>query len=131
MTTVSEYSKSGGEVPPHMIYFYRSMSPLNPARCQHNKSVLRACSDMRWPRFAHCAQGLDYALEERNKILEIQHQGQSPCARVRKILRQRVERKATVGLRSWWACRNAWSTRRSAGNGCPIATPGAVLRADS
>lgn len=90
MMTVSEFSTQGG-VPAHVIRFYSRIGLLNPARDPENGYKLFSHSDISRLRFIRQAQGLGYTLDEIGEILATCGYGQSPCARVRQILRQRID----------------------------------------
>ncbi len=90
MMTVREFSVEGG-VPPHVIRFYSRIGLLNPARDPDNGYKLFSRSDIGRLRFIRRAQSLGYTLDEISEILDTCHHGRSPCARVRQILRQRID----------------------------------------
>jgi len=90
MMTVSEFSMQGG-VPSHVIRFYSRIGLLNPARDPDNGYKLFSRSDISRLRFIRQAQSLGYTLDEIGEILATCSHGQSPCARVRQILRQRIK----------------------------------------
>lgn len=90
MMTVSEFSTHGG-VPPHVVRYYSRIGLLNPARDPDNGYKLFSRSDIGRLHFIRRAQGLGYTLEEISEILETSKRGESPCARVRDLLRQRIE----------------------------------------
>ena len=90
MMTVSEFSSQGG-VPPHVVRFYSRIGLLNPARHPDNGYKLFSRSDIGRLRFIRHAQSLGYTLEEISEILDTCRRGESPCARVRNLLAQRIE----------------------------------------
>ena len=89
MMTVNEFSMRGG-VPPHVIRYYSRIGLLSPARNPDNGYKLFSRSDISRLRFIRQAQGLGYTLDEIGEIFATCSHGQSPCARVRQILRQRI-----------------------------------------
>jgi MerR family Zn(II)-responsive transcriptional regulator of zntA len=89
MMTVSEISVKGG-VPPYVIRFYSRIGLLNPARDPDNGYKLFSHSDIGRLHFIRQARSLGYTLDEIGEILVTCRQGQSPCARVRQILRERI-----------------------------------------
>jgi MerR family Zn(II)-responsive transcriptional regulator of zntA len=89
MMTVSEFSSKGG-VPPHVVRFYSRIGLLNPARHPDNGYKLFSRSDIGRLHFIRRAQSLGYTLEEISEILDTCQRGESPCARVRDLLRQRI-----------------------------------------
>ncbi len=89
MMTVSEFSSQGG-VPPHVVRFYSRIGLLNPARDPDNGYKLFSRADVGRLRFIRHARSLGYTLEEIGEILDIGGRGESPCARVRDMLRQRI-----------------------------------------
>jgi MerR family Zn(II)-responsive transcriptional regulator of zntA len=90
MMTVSEFSVKGG-VPPHVIRFYSRIGLLTPARDPNNGYKLFSHPDISRLRFIRQAQSLGYTLDEIGEILLTCSHGQSPCARVRQILRERIK----------------------------------------
>lgn len=89
MMTVSEISAMGG-VAPHVIRFYSRIGLLKPARDPDNGYKLFSRSDVGRLHFIRQAQSLGYTLDEIGEILVTCSKGQSPCARVRQILRERI-----------------------------------------
>jgi len=90
MMTVSEISAQGG-VSPNIVRFYSRIGLLNPVRHPDNGYKLFSHSDIPRLRFIRRAQSLGYTLEEISEILETCGRGRSPCAKVKKILQQRIE----------------------------------------
>lgn len=90
MMTVSEFSAQGG-VSPNIVRFYSRIGLLSPTRHPDNGYKLFSRSDIPRLRFIRRAQSLGYTLEEISEILETCGRGRSPCAKVKEILRQRIE----------------------------------------
>lgn len=90
MMTVSEFSAQGG-VSPNIVRFYSRIGLLNPARHPDNGYKLFSSADIPRLRFIRRAQRLGYTLEEISDILATCGRGRSPCARVKDILRRRIE----------------------------------------
>jgi MerR family Zn(II)-responsive transcriptional regulator of zntA len=89
MMTVSEISREGG-VSPHVIRFYARKGLLHPDRDPENGYRHFGEADLLRLRFIRQAQSLGFTLEEISRVLEKSDAGGSPCADVRKILRQRI-----------------------------------------
>jgi len=90
MMTVSEFSVKGG-LPPHVIRYYSRIGLLSPARDPENGYKLFSRSDVGRLHFIRQARSLGYTLDEIGEILATCSQGQSPCAHVRQILRERIK----------------------------------------
>ncbi len=89
MMTVSQLSRRG-KVAPHVVRYYSRIGLLSPARHPENRYKLFSPSDVARLRFIRQAQSLGFTLEEISQILEDSHRGESPCGRVRDILKQRI-----------------------------------------
>lgn len=89
MMTVSELSHAAG-VAPHVVRYYARIGLLHPDRDPDNGYRHFHHSDLLRLRFVRQAQSLGFTLEEVSQVLEKSEAGQSPCADVRAILRQRI-----------------------------------------
>jgi MerR family Zn(II)-responsive transcriptional regulator of zntA len=89
MMTVSELSHTSG-VAPHVVRYYARIGLLQPDRDPDNGYRHFHRADLLRLRFIRQAQSLGFTLEEVSQVLEKSEAGQSPCADVRTILRQRI-----------------------------------------
>lgn len=90
MMTVSQLSRRG-RVAPHVVRYYSRIGLLSPRRHPENHYKLFSPSDVARLRFIRQAQTLGFTLEEIGQILEDSHRGESPCGRVRDILKGRID----------------------------------------
>lgn len=89
MMTVSQLSRQA-KLAPHVVRYYSRIGLLSPARHPDNRYKLFSTDDLTRLRFIRQAQSLGFTLEEVSQILEDSTQGESPCRRVRDILRRRI-----------------------------------------
>lgn len=90
MITVIALSKHSG-VSAHTVRYYSRIGLLKPQRHPGNRYRVFQHSDLSRLRFIRRAQNLGFTLNEIDEILNLSEDGISPCQRVRKILRQRID----------------------------------------
>lgn len=87
---VNELAKKA-KVTPHLVRYYTRIGLLQPVRHPDNGYKVYRHADLMRLRFIRRAQSLGFALSEVTAILEDSSRGESPCPRVRDIIRQRIE----------------------------------------
>jgi len=90
MMTVADLSKHSG-VTSHAVRYYSRIGLLKPGRNPENGYRIFDRTDISRLRFIRQAQSLGFTLEEVADILEESGKGNSPCPKVREILRHRIE----------------------------------------
>lgn len=88
--TVIELARTA-DVTPHVVRHYTRIGLLHPQRDEANGYKLFGRSDLKRLLFIRRAKLLGYTLSDIRTILEDAQQGQSPCPRVRNIIRKRIE----------------------------------------
>jgi MerR family transcriptional regulator, Zn(II)-responsive regulator of zntA len=88
--TVVATARAGG-VAPHVVRYYARVGLLKPRRDPHNGYQLFDGDDVKRLRFVRQAQSLGFTLAEIRKILRDADRGETPCPRVRDIVRRRIE----------------------------------------
>ncbi|NOZ09653.1 MAG: MerR family transcriptional regulator [Gammaproteobacteria bacterium] len=88
--TVADLSKHSG-VTSHAVRYYSRIGLLKPGRNPENGYRIFDRTDISRLRFIRQAQSLGFTLEEVADILEESGKGNSPCPKVREILRHRIE----------------------------------------
>jgi MerR family Zn(II)-responsive transcriptional regulator of zntA len=88
--TVVEAARAAG-VAPHVVRYYARIGLLKPRRDPQNGYKLFGSDDIKRLRFVRLAHGLGFTLAEVRKILRDADRGETPCPRVRDIVRQRIE----------------------------------------
>lgn len=78
-------------VPPHVVRYYARIGLLKPRRDPQNGYKLFDSGDIKRLRFVRLAQTLGFTLAEIRKILRDADHGDTPCPRVRDIVRRRIE----------------------------------------
>lgn len=97
--TVTELAHAAG-VTPHVVRHYTRIGLLLPRRDQHNGYRLFNRLDLNRLLFIRRAKLLGYTLADIRNILEEARHGDSPCPKVRQIIRKRIaeNRKVVAGL---------------------------------
>lgn len=88
--TVVAAARAAG-VAPHVVRYYARIGLLKPRRDPHNGYKLFGGDDIKRLRFVRMAHGLGFTLAEIRKILRDADRGETPCPRVRDIVRRRIE----------------------------------------
>lgn len=88
-TVVATASAAG--VAPHVVRYYTRIGLLKPRRDPHNGYKLFDADDIKRLRFVCQAQGLGFTLAEIRKILRDADRRETPCPRVRDMVRRRIE----------------------------------------
>lgn len=78
-------------VPPHVVRYYARIGLLKPERDPKNRYKLFNLGHIRRLRFVRQAKSLGFGLGEIRMILRDAERGETPCPRVRDIMRRRVE----------------------------------------
>ena len=89
MLTVTELARRSGTTP-HAVRYYTRLGLLRPRRDPGNGYRLYGISEVGWLRFVQRAKRLGYTLSEIREIMTDADRGDSPCPRVREILRCRL-----------------------------------------
>jgi DNA-binding transcriptional MerR regulator len=102
--TVIELARTAN-VTPHVVRHYTRIGLLHPQRDEANGYKLYSRSDLKRLLFIRRAKLLGYRLSDIRTILDDAKKGQSPCPRVRSIIRSRIENNRLlinelVGLQS-------------------------------
>ncbi len=102
--TVIELARAA-DVTPHVVRHYSRIGLLKPQRDRANGYKLFSHADFKRLLFIRRAKLLGYTLSDIRAILDDAQQGQSPCPRVRRIIRTRIAQnrqliKALVQLQS-------------------------------
>ena len=90
MLTVTELARKT-ETTPHAVRYYTRKGLLQPVRHPENNYRLYKPSEIRWLKFVKQAKTLGYTLAEIRDIMHDADNDQSPCPRVREILRKHIE----------------------------------------
>ncbi len=88
--TVAELARAA-RVTPHVVRHYVRIGLLKPARNADNGYKLFNQADLRRLRFIRGAKHLGYTLADIRDILEDAARGDSPCPRVRRVIRKRID----------------------------------------
>lgn len=88
--TVIAAAKAAG-VAPHVVRYYARIGLLRPRRDPRNGYKLFGEDDIKRLRFVRLTQTVGFTLAEVRKILRDADRGETPCPRVRDIVRQRIE----------------------------------------
>lgn len=88
--TVFELAKKSG-VAAHVIRYYARIGLLHPTYHSRNGYKLFVDSDVARVRFVRQAESLGYTLKEIAQIFEESLRGESPCPRVRQIIKRRIK----------------------------------------
>jgi MerR family transcriptional regulator, Zn(II)-responsive regulator of zntA len=89
--TVIEIARTAN-VTSHVVRHYTRIGLLNPHRDEFNGYKQFSSSDLKRLLFIRRAKLLGYTLSDIRSILEDAQQGQSPCPRVRNIIRRRIDK---------------------------------------
>ncbi|HZP94606.1 MAG TPA: MerR family transcriptional regulator [Burkholderiales bacterium] len=81
-------------VSPHAIRFYARSGLLKPDKNRSNGYKMFGQNDVQRLRFIRMAQCLGYTLSEIAELLARLEEGDNPCERMERILRQRLEETA-------------------------------------
>jgi len=88
--TVTELARAA-HVTPHVVRHYVRIGLLRPARNADNGYKLFNQADLRRLLFIRSAKHLGYTLADIRDILEDATRGDSPCPRVRSVIRKRID----------------------------------------
>lgn len=86
---VSEMSRRSG-VAPDVIRYYSRIGLLKPARNPGNKYRVYQEADLKRLQFVRNAKRLGFTLSEIAEIVRESRKGESPCPKVRNIIRHRI-----------------------------------------
>jgi MerR family transcriptional regulator, Zn(II)-responsive regulator of zntA len=89
--TVIELARKAS-VTPHVVRHYTRIGLLHPQRDKANGYKLFSRADLKRLLFIRRAKLLGYTLSDIRTILDEAQQGESPCPRVRNIIRKRIEK---------------------------------------
>ena len=89
--TVTELARRA-EVAPHVVRYYARLGLLQPGRHPDNGYRLFSDQQCKRLRFIRQAKALGFSLSEIRDILGDSEHGESPCPKVRDILKKRVQR---------------------------------------
>ena len=90
MLTVTELARES-DTTPHVVRYYTRKGLLESERHPGNNYRLYKISEVRWLQFVRQAKGLGYTLGEILAIRQDAEKGQSPCPRVREILKKHIK----------------------------------------
>lgn len=76
---------------PEVIRYYTRIGLLRPHRNLTNNYKQYSLTDVRCAEFIRHASGLGFSLAEISEVLETRRQGNSPCHRVREIIKCHIE----------------------------------------
>jgi MerR family Zn(II)-responsive transcriptional regulator of zntA len=86
---VSELSRRSG-VGPEVIRYYSRIGLLKPTRNPENKYRVYQETDLKRLQFVRNAKRLGFTLSEISEIVRESRKGESPCPKVRNIIRHRI-----------------------------------------
>ncbi len=86
---VHELARRAG-VTPHVVRYYTQIGLLKPARHPENGYKGYDNADLNRLNFIRRAQNLGFTLVEIDAVLDDSGRGESPCPRVRDIIRRRI-----------------------------------------
>lgn len=90
MLTVTELARES-DTTPHAVRYYTRKGLLQPVRNPDNNYRLYKPSEVRWLRFVRQAKALGYTLAEIRAFMCDAEKGESPCPKVRQILRKHIK----------------------------------------
>ena len=90
MLTVTELARES-DTTTHAVRYYTRKGLLQPVRHPENNYRLYRPSEIHWLKFVKQAKTLGYTLAEIRDIMHDAENDQSPCPRVREILRKHID----------------------------------------
>jgi DNA-binding transcriptional MerR regulator len=88
--TVNELARRA-DVAPHVVRYYTRLGLLQPGRHPDNGYRLFSARESKRLRFIRQAKSLGFSLSEIREILSDSAHGESPCPKVRDILKKRIQ----------------------------------------